>query len=416
MPVRSAAAAVVTAAVAGTVLMPLSAYAAPTDNAPGLKLELGAPVQSGPLTRGGATETFELTVKNPSDKPAAFHPWLNGHPTGASPLLATDVVYKVEAVDAPATGSHVGNQDGEWEGMFYPAGKPEAGFEVPAGGKLTWKVTIGLGKDYPTNNGDFSLTADSYASEIPEGGAPTITFKSDPAITPGKLNTRIETAGPCETGGDETRCRELKLTYKQTGDGAFSHPLTPFLRGDFDGVGQAQSDLQIGALIDGQWKDLKTDGAGNFRLPEIAKGFGSASGERVVRLRVKLGAKTQVKGVSPLTLESHVGLGSETTWPFASTQVTFGLGPAKPTTPTSPSPTPSGTPSPTASATPSASATATPSASASASTTPTTGGNLAKTGSDTNVALYSGLAAALVALGGTSLWLATRRRRNAGAA
>ncbi|MFE3284285.1 hypothetical protein ACFXJJ_14340, partial [Streptomyces sp. NPDC059233] len=80
----TAAATAVVAAVAGSVLMPLSAYAAPAEagNQHALKITMGAPAPSGPLTRGGAAQTFELTVANPSDKPHSFHPWILGTPAG----------------------------------------------------------------------------------------------------------------------------------------------------------------------------------------------------------------------------------------------------------------------------------------------------------------------------------------------
>ncbi|MEJ8643261.1 LPXTG cell wall anchor domain-containing protein [Streptomyces sp. MS1.HAVA.3] len=133
-----------------------------------------------------------------------------------------------------------------------------------------------------------------------------------------------------------------------------------------------------------------------------------------MRVQARLGAKTQLKKASPIKLESYVALASDNAFPFVRSEADFTLGPVKPTTPATPtaptgtpSSTPSGTPSATPAASASASASATPVASASASTAP--GGNLAKTGSDTNIGLYSGLAAALVGLGAAA-WYAARRR------
>ncbi|MET9320724.1 hypothetical protein ABZX75_11140 [Streptomyces sp. NPDC003038] len=421
---RTAAATVVAAAVAGTVVMPLSAYAAPAERKqPVLKLEMGAAVPSGPLTRGGDTETFELTVKNPSAQVASFHPWLIGRALGASPLQQEDVVYKVEAVDAPATESFIGQQDGEWQGMFHPAGRSNAGFEVPAGGKMSWKVTIGLGKSYPTNDGDFSLRATSYANEVAQDAQPSLTFKTDPSMTPGKLNTRMEAVGPCEAGGDATQCREVKLAYQQTGDGAFNSALATYLNASPEGgrSREAAPDLQMRILADGHWKDLKTDDPGNYRLPDIAKGFGSASGERVVRLQVRLGPKTDVKKLTRVALRADVGLATGNTYAFAGAETAFSLSPAKPATPapgtTGPTPGKSPSPSATPSASPSATASATPSASATPAasgdtnhTTTSAGGSLANTGADSRTGLYSALAAALIALGGAAAWFGARRR------
>ncbi|MFB6524004.1 LPXTG cell wall anchor domain-containing protein [Streptomyces sp. NPDC056401] len=178
---RAASSAVVAAAIAAAVLMPTTA-SADENNPQALKTTMSAPAPSGPLTRGGATESFELTVTNATDKPSAYHPWMLLDPTGTGPLQQADVVYKVDAVNAPATESKIGQQDGEWQGLFYPAGKnAQDGFEIPAGGKLTWKVTIGLGKNYPASAGDFTLRASSYSNEVTEANAGSLTFKTGPA-------------------------------------------------------------------------------------------------------------------------------------------------------------------------------------------------------------------------------------------
>lgn len=416
-PLRSAAAAgVVVAAVAGTALLPLTAYAAPAaaDGEPVLTVEIGAPAPAGPLTRGGAAQTFELTVKNPSDKAAPFHPWLLAAPAGASPLQEADLVYKVEPVDAPATQYLVGQQDGGWQGLFHPVGKPGTGFDVPAGSALTWKVTIGLGRDYPTNNGDLALTATSHADEVAKPDAHT--FKASPSMTPGKLNTRLEESGPCEPGAGADRCREVKLTYRQTGDGAFASALATHLTAGVAAgtVPNTAADLRISTQVGGQWKDLTSDGSGTYRLPRIAEGFGSASGEHVTRLRVSVGPKTPLKQATKVTLTASVGLATGNGHPFADASASVLVTPptstpTAPATPTGPATTPATTPS----ATPTAPATPTASASASAapvSAAAPAGGALAHTGSDSRTGLYAGLAATLVALGSAAAWLGVRRR------
>ncbi|WP_328621127.1 hypothetical protein [Streptomyces sp. NBC_00354] len=408
---RSAAATAVVAAVAGTVLMPLSAYAAPAaENLHALKITMGAPAPSGPLTRGGATETFELTVANPSDKAHSYHPWMIGTPAGASPLQQTDVTFKVEGVTAPATESSIGQQDGEWQGMFHPAGKAASeGFEIPAGGKLTWKVTIGLGKNYPTNDGDFELRATSYQNEVAEGGAPSLTFKTDPAVKAGKLETSFKNVGDCK-GVPALQCREMDLSYRVTGDGEFNSALYSWLDLKF-GSDAKVPNLQLWAQVDGKWEGLSTADPYNFMLPTIPKGFSAASGERIVRLRASFGPNTDFKKATDVTLHAGVGLAEGNTYEFSGADTKFQLTP--PTASTSPSPTPSksATTQPSASATPSASASTT-AAAAGNSNTKATGstGTLAKTGAGSNTVLYSGLAAALVVLGGAAAWLGARRR------
>ncbi|MCX5147062.1 LPXTG cell wall anchor domain-containing protein [Streptomyces sp. NBC_00320] len=412
---RSAAATAVVAAVAGTVLMPLSAYAAPAEagNQHALKITVGAPAPSGPLTRGGATETFELTVANPSDKAHSFHPWMIGTPAGASPLQKADVTFKVEGVTAPATESSIGQQDGEWQGMFHPAGKEASeGFEIPAGGKLTWKVTVGLNKSYPTNDGDFQLRATSYRNEVAEGGDASLTFKSDPAVKAGKLETSFKNIGDCK-GVPALQCREMDLSYRVTGDGEFGTALYSWLDLSF-GSQVNVPNLQLWTQVDGKWEALSTADPYHFMLPTIPKGFSAASGERVLHLRASFGPNTDFKKATDVTLHAGVSLPEGNTYEFAGADTKFQLTPPTATTSPSPSPTPSksATAQPSASASPSASAT-TATAGGTNSNTKATGstGTLAKTGAGSDTGLYAGLAATLVVLGGAAAWLGARRRR-----
>ncbi|MFC9269411.1 hypothetical protein ACFTXJ_16775 [Streptomyces zhihengii] len=405
---RPAAALVVAAAIPGAVLLPATAHA---DTAPLLRVELTAPASPAPLTRGGATETFELTVENPGDKARAYHPWLLLEEAGPSPLQTADVVLRVEPVEAPATASFVGHQDGGFQGMFHPAaGSVGDGFQVPAGGELTWKVTVGLTADYPTVNGGFTLTAASTQPELEE--AKSLGFSVAPQNKPGAFRTWFEKAGACE-GGDATSCQKLNLHYKVDGHGSFTHALNTQLLASY-GSGVRNPGLTVQARVDGRWQDVEGD-VHTFRLPRVAAGFGADSGERVVPLRFTLAADTKVTEPTGVTLRTETGLESGNTYAFAGTEDTvITLGPAR-TTP-APSATPTAQPSSTPSATPSPSATssapAAPATTAAATPATTTTGALAKTGSGSGTFVYTGMAAALIALGATA-WFATRRLRGA---
>ncbi|MEU9299210.1 hypothetical protein [Streptomyces sp. NPDC048269] len=414
MSVRTAAAIAVVAGVV-TTLLPLSATAASaapaTDDHRVLRTEMGTPVPNGPLTRGGVTETFDLTVKNPTGKAVTYKPWMLLDPTGASPLQSDDVVFKVDAVDAPATKSQVGQQDGEWQGLFYPAASGSegmSGFDIPANGKMTWKVTLGLGANYPTNNGDFNFRASSYNASVDPSAVASRVFKVDPQIKTGALKTSFK-QGSSDMGGQEQRAY-YDLNYQATGDGSFATGLSSTL--SLTHPGTEKADFRLQAMIDGRWQDLTAKDS-RYQLPEIPKGFGAASGIRTLPLRVSLGKNTQLKKKTTITMEVEVSLSKGNTVPFTGGYVKF---PLVPIVETEPTPTPSTTPGKTPSTTTVQPASATSSAAVAAGNTnvTTTGsatGSLADTGANSGTGLYAGLAAALVALGAAAAWLGARRRR-----
>ncbi|MFI5637282.1 hypothetical protein ACIA8H_07615 [Streptomyces goshikiensis] len=417
---RTAAAAAVVAAVAGTVLLPLSAHAAPATNGnPPLRIELGAPVPSGPLTRGGATESFDLTVTNPSDKAAPFHPWLLGNVGSPVALKKTDVVFKVDEINAPDTASFIGQQDGGWQGLFYPAGKDaSAGFEVPAGGKLKWKVTVGLGKGYPVNSDAFELRASTTSYELAPDGQASLTLKAAPAAGPAaKLSTHFEDNGTCDGAKDATFCKQLNLWYRHEG-AAFSSDLVTRLTVKFPGDAK-NPDTQVRVMVGGKWTDVHPDRNGDFMLPNMPKDFGGVSADTFA-LQVKLGPKTQITRPTLVTLQAGVALDEKKVEYISTTATDFKLAPAKQATTKPEQPK---TEQPKAAKPAGSTTTAQVSQAASSSTvtpvtapaggTPQASGSLAHTGSDSNTGLYAGLAAVLVALGGAAAWLGARRRGGA---
>lgn len=322
MSVRTASALAVATSVA--VLLPLAATTATAAEEPAGKLrtEISAPVPNAPLTRGGAAETFRLTVKNPTSKALPFHPWLLGDPAGPSPLGKKDVVFKVEAVHAPATTSFVGLQDGEWQGVLRPArGSAGQGFKVPAHGELTWKVTIGLGKGYPSNDGDFKLTAAAYSGDVDRAHTGARTFRVGPHIKAGELtNTFVKQ--PSGQFGATTQF--LDVTYRTTGEGAFDRPLATALSVDTP-EGVASRRVSVQAFIDGRWQGLKRDG-NRFELPVIAKGFGAASGPRTQPVRIALAEGPAGEGWVSLTARTDISLATGTnTYPFNGTETSFKL-------------------------------------------------------------------------------------------
>ncbi|MEJ8643627.1 LPXTG cell wall anchor domain-containing protein [Streptomyces sp. MS1.HAVA.3] len=415
MSVRTAAAIAVVAGVV-TTLLPLSATAASaapaTDDHAVLRTEMGAPVPSGPLTRGGATETFDLTVKNPTGKAVTYKPWLLLDPNGPSRLQKDDVVFKVDAVDAPATKSSIGQQDGEWQGTFFPAaGSPESagGFDIPANGKMTWKVTVGLGANYPTNNGDFNFTATSYNNSVAKGGADSHVFKVDPQIKTGELKTWFKQISSGKDGQEQRAY--LDLHYQATGDGTFATALATSL--SVSHPGEQDADFRLQAMIDDRWQDLKVEDS-RYELPRIPKGFGAASGIHTLPLRISLGKDTKLTKKTTITMEAEVRQAEGNTYPLKTGSVKFPLIPIvepadTPSTP--PSTAPSTTPSTTPSATPSVRpAVATSTGNTNVTTTGSSTGSLASTGAGSSNGLYAGLAAALVALGAAAAWLGRRRR------
>ncbi|MEU9310166.1 hypothetical protein [Streptomyces sp. NPDC048256] len=414
--IRTVAATAVVTAVAGAAFVPATAVAADKAGEHALKMTLGAPTPTGPLKRGGATESMILTVANSSDKAQDFSAWLPGTPDGPSPVLKDSIVFDVTAVDAPATKSAVGRQDGSFQGLFFPAtGNAASTFSIPAKTEYTWKVTVGLGASYPTNDGDFTLTAGRLVGDTDDDPSRnTQVFKIDPAITPGKLNVAWEQkTGAVARPGQRA---ELVLNATATGPGEFPAELQRTVSAQQFREGAGNPDFVLEAEVDGKIVKLKESNDSEWELPAISKGFGSAKGTESIKLYLSLGKKSDIKKDTVVPLEALFSMADS--WGFNGARTKVKAGPALVTPP-------SGTPSTTPSASASASASASPSASASGSAATTTGGttggttnttsttgSLAATGSGGG-AVYGALAAALLAVGGAAAWFGTRRRRSA---
>ncbi|WP_327316712.1 LPXTG cell wall anchor domain-containing protein [Streptomyces sp. NBC_01235] len=416
--IRTVAATAVVTAVAGTAFVPATAVAADKAGEHALRMTLGAPTPDAPLKRGGSTESMILTVANSSDKAQEFSAWMPGEPNGPSPVLKDSIVFDVTAVDAPATKSAIGHQDGFFQGLFFPAsGNASSTFSVPAKTEFTWKVTVGLGASYPTNDGDFTLHAGRLVGDIDDAPARnTVVFKTDPQIKPGKLNQAwVRNDNAVARPG---RRAGLLLETRADGPGEFPAELhrTVSAKGFRQGAGHP--DFILEAKIDGKIVKLKESDESEWELPDLPKGFGAASGLAIIDLYLSLGEHSDIKKDTAVPLESLISMDDSGYFNAITTKVT--AGPAK-TTPSSPSATPSATPSTPASQSPSASATPSASESTSAATTTggTTGGttttsatgSLANTGSGSG--LYGSLAAVLLAVGGAAAWFGTRRRRTA---
>ncbi|MFD7939209.1 hypothetical protein ACFV4T_32610 [Streptomyces sp. NPDC059755] len=412
--IRTVAATAVVTAVAGAAFVPATAVAADKAGGHALKMTLGAPTPTGPLKRGGATESMILTVANSSDKAQNFSAWLPGTPDGPSPVLKDSIVFDVTAVDAPATKSAVGRQDGSFQGLFFPAtGNAASTFSIPAKTEYTWKVTLGLGASYPTNDGDFTLTAGRLIGDTDDDPSRnTQVFKTDPAITPGKLDVAWEQkTGAVARPGQRA---ELVLNATATGPGEFPAELERTVSAQQFRDGAGNPDFVLEAEVDGKIVKLKESNDSEWELPAMAKGFGSAKGTESIKLYLSLGKKSDIKKDTVVPLEALFSMADS--WGFNGAQTKVKAGPALVTPP-------SGTPSTSPSASASASASASPSVSASGSAATTTGGttggttnttsttgSLAATGSGGG-ALYGGLAAVLLAVGGAAAWFGTRRRR-----
>ncbi|WP_328480706.1 hypothetical protein OHS71_19785 [Streptomyces sp. NBC_00377] len=414
--IRTLAATAVVTAVAGAAFVPATAVAADKAGEHALKMTLGAPTPGAPLKRGGATESMILSVTNSSDKAQEFSAWLPGEPDGPSPVMKDSIVFDVTAVNAPATKSGIGHQDGYFQGLFFPAaGKDHSSFSVPAKTEFTWKVTFGLSATYPTNDGDFTLHAGRLVGDIDDDKSRnTVVFKTDPQIKPGKLDqTWVHNTDVVARPGQRA---SLTLNTKADGPGEFPAELHRTISAQDFREGAGHPDFVLEAEIGGKIVKLKESNDSEWDLPVLPKGFGAASGTSSINLYLSLGEHSDIKKDSVVPLRSSVFMTDSGYFNVAKTKVT--AGPALATG------SPSATPSAPASQSPSPSAPVTPSASASGSadtltggttggTTNTTGttGALANTGSGGG--LYGALAAALLAVGGAAAWFGTRRRRAA---
>ncbi|MCQ9134757.1 hypothetical protein [Streptomyces hilarionis] len=426
---RAVAATAVVTAMAGVALVPAATVAAGAPGGHALRMTLGAPSPGGPLVRGGATESMILTVTNSSDRAQPFAAWLPGTPDGPSPVPKDSVVFDVSAVHAPPTRSAVGRQDGLFQGRFFPAaGDAASSFSIPAKSAFTWKVTVGLGASYPTADGDFTLVADALLGDVGRDPAhSTAVLRTDPAIAPGRLTVAWEhKSGTVVRPG---RRAELVLRTTFTGPGEFPAELTRTVAAHDFRRGGGDPDFVLEAEIDGRIVGVEETGNGQWELPAVAAGFGSASGPQSLKLYFSLGDRSDIAGDTVVPLEVLYSMGDS--WGFGGAETRVTVGPARPTTSTtSPSAEPPTPASPTPTIPPSASApvAATPSASGSGSGSaaavtggaaggatdlPGANGTLAATGPGGPVR-YGALAAVLLAVGGAAARSGRRRRTTAG--
>lgn len=357
----ASAAALTVAAAVGTTLVPLSAHAAPVAPQKPLTIELGTPAPAGPLTRGGASETFTFTVKNSADKPVDFQPWLIGDTDGASPIAASHVVFDVQPVNAPATDEFVGQQDTGAQGVFYPAAKGRnAPFSVPAKGELSWKVSVGLGKNYPSNNGNLKLLADDLAENTKREQDDTLVFETSPKINTGPASMTLETDenAPIKPGTAGT----VDIVHQLKGGVTFDSDLRTIL----EVVEEPGSTGKIPELVieelaeDGTYTRVKKfTGEEKWQLADVRKSYIY----KRTRLRVSVIDFKGIQKSVKITLHATTGLTEGNTHPFLGAQGRITVAPERGTTQ------PSATPSTTPSATPSATASATPSVTPSSSAT-----------------------------------------------
>ncbi|MFI9151027.1 hypothetical protein [Streptomyces sp. NPDC053367] len=411
------AAATLVAAVAGSAFLPATANATESTSTHPLTMTLGAPVPDNTVKRGGDTRTMTLTVTNSSDKAQDFQAWLPGRAEGPSPMPAGSIVFDVTALDAPATKSRVGRQDGAWQGLFHPAsGDASSAFSVPAHEEFTWKVTFGLGATYPTNDGDFTLKASPLSGGVTADPARnTVVFKTEPAIEPGTFEVRLDpTAGVRLHPGGRA---EMSLTTRTTGPGEFPDDIDRGLVIDaLPGM-----DFGLEAEIDGKTVEMPESSPNHFDLPPLGKGFNHAGETNSLKLFLSLEDGSEVEKETWVRLHALHFLEGDL---FVDSQADAKILPAQTST-GSPSATPSATPSASPSTQPSsapsatADSTATPSTAASSTTaagTSTTGGSgttatgsLASTGS--GAGLWATVAGVLLAVGFGAAALGGRRRR-----
>ncbi len=404
----ASAAAFTVAAAVGSTLVPLAAHAAPVASDKPLTIELGTPAPAGPLTRGGASETFTFSVKNASEKPVDFQPSLVGDTDGASPIAASHIGFDVVPVNAPATDEFVGQRGTGAQGLFHPADKGRnAPFSVPAKGELTWKVSVGLGAKFPTNNGNLKLQAGDLAESTKEKKEDTVVFETSPKVSTGRASMSLDTDEkfPIEPGTRGT----VYLVHRLEGGHTFDSELASTLEVvEEPGANGRLPELFVEERnLDGTYSQVrKVAGVSRWQLSNMPKSL-----LHTYALRVSVMDYVGIRKPVKIRLRATSALTEGNTTPFLTDEGTITVAPARATTP---SDEPSATPSATASPSPSPSESPTPSATvtetAVASTQVTTTGALADTGSSSATRYAAIAAAVLIAAGGALMALRLRRR------
>ncbi len=315
------ASATVVAALAGTVLLPTAANAATPAPAAAaaakpLTIAVGAPSHAGrALVRGGATETFTVTVSNSTKHAVRYVPAVWGGYKGPSPIAGSDIKLAVQPLKAPRTASFTGQQDSGVLASFFPAGGHFGdGFSVPAAGSLSWKVTVGLAKSYPANDASLTLGFNSLDNDLSNKGG--LVFGTSPTFKSGPFTEKFSSKY-LNGGGTVSRTKQLDvaLTLNNGSGAAFSSGLSTWLTAPAFGKAAQSQSLAIDLLENGHWVTLRNQG-GQWALPTLASGFANgATHTYQLRLRV-----LQYHGTAPWTnvdLTATTGLTSGNSYPFA---------------------------------------------------------------------------------------------------
>ncbi|MCZ4125068.1 LPXTG cell wall anchor domain-containing protein [Streptomyces sp. H39-S7] len=401
---RLVAAVTVAAAVCGTALLPAAAHAdAPADKP--LGIAFSAPSPSGPLVRGGATESDTVSATNNNDKALDFSPNILGIPVGGSPLDGSEVKLAVVPVTAPATDVAVGSQGPSVVLTLRPHGEKFSRFSIPAKATYTWKVTVGLNANFPSNDGNLTLTFDTGSSEnSPSHPVPAITFQASPAIRIGTITDRF--GGDTQVSAAKPAVFSLDVD-NQNGGGHYDKAL----RTELTAFGGRRQELNLFVWLSGRWVEVAApDRVNTWLLPDIPAGF---AGDQTYHYKLKF---TVPEGKEPTTA-TVLNLGAKTALSSGNTSIITSVTRNLTVLPGGPATTPAGTPSSTPSAKPTPSASSTtsspvPTASATTDAPVNTKGSLAHTGANGSNGTLAAGAGVLVALGAALAFVGLRRRRN----